>query len=89
MRRLGKAMHLRGARRLVIKASFAPRISDIVYDDRMRPVGRVYDVFGPVDSPYVSVLLNPELGEREAEALVGRYFFVKSPFRRRAKGRRG
>ncbi len=40
---------------LLVKASFAPRVGEEVFDARKRPLGRVRRVFGPVKSPYVMV----------------------------------
>jgi RNA-binding protein len=40
---------------LIVRAVNIPRIGEKVYDGEMRLIGFVYDVFGPVKSPYVSV----------------------------------
>ncbi|NLL94282.1 MAG: hypothetical protein GX224_00740 [Thermoplasmatales archaeon] len=38
--------------------SVAPEIGDAVYDSKKKKIGSVRRVFGPVDSPYVSVKLS-------------------------------
>lgn len=42
--------------KLVVRANLTPKIRDRVFDNRKRLVGTVARVFGPVDSPYVTVL---------------------------------
>ena len=40
---------------MILKAESLPRIRDRVVDEKLEPVGTVFDIFGPVSSPYVSV----------------------------------
>jgi rRNA processing protein Gar1 len=40
---------------MILKAESLPRIRDRVVDEKLKPVGTVFDIFGPVSSPYVSV----------------------------------
>ncbi|GGL56534.1 H/ACA ribonucleoprotein complex subunit GAR1 [Halocalculus aciditolerans] len=42
-------------------------IGDFLLDDQLDEIGRVVDVFGPVDRPYVAV--TPNAGERPASYL--------------------
>lgn len=87
MRRLGKVIRIRENKRLIVKANFAPKISQTVYDETLKPIGKVYDVFGPVNAPYVSVILNPD--ESSPELYLNRYLYVKPVFRKyHRKGRR-
>ena len=88
MRKLGRVIKIRGGRRLIIKANFAPRILQTVYDDRLRPIGRVYDVFGPVNSPYVSVLVNHEISENGIELFLNKFLYIKVSSKRIKKGKR-
>jgi RNA-binding protein len=39
----------------VVKAQEAPKIGEIVFDENKKPIGRIFDVFGPIISPYVEV----------------------------------
>ncbi|RLI14078.1 MAG: H/ACA RNA-protein complex protein Gar1 [Candidatus Hecatellales archaeon] len=56
MRRLGRILHVSSMTgHLIVKAQTVPRIGEKVYDGELRPVGLVFDVFGPVESPYVAV----------------------------------
>ena len=58
-----------------MKASYVPKLNSPVYDENFRPIGAVYDIIGPVASPYVSVVL--ETREVDPRKLVGRMLYVK------------
>jgi len=45
---------------LIIKLYEFVRPGTIIYDDTMREIGKVIEVFGPVRSPYARVLINNE-----------------------------
>jgi RNA-binding protein len=55
---IGLAVHAIGARILVVRCDAAqlPRLYSEVIDRRMKPVGRVVDVFGNVATPLAAVL---------------------------------
>jgi len=56
LRRLGKILHVSSMTgHLIVKAQTVPRVGEKVYDGELRLVGSVFDVFGPVESPYVAV----------------------------------
>ncbi|MEM0449781.1 MAG: Gar1/Naf1 family protein [Methanomassiliicoccales archaeon] len=57
MRFLGEVNEITSEGKLIVRASFAPRPKETVFDNRKRPLGRVGRIFGPVSSPYVSVEL--------------------------------
>jgi len=40
---------------MILKAENIPRIGDEVANEKLKPVGTVFDVFGPTSSPYVAV----------------------------------
>jgi rRNA processing protein Gar1 len=40
---------------MILKADNVPHISDQAIDENLKTVGTVFDVFGPVASPYVAV----------------------------------
>ncbi|MEM3696334.1 MAG: Gar1/Naf1 family protein [Candidatus Bathyarchaeia archaeon] len=73
MQRIGRVLHLSSSRNLIIKIeSSAPKIGETVVDENLTPVGKVFDIFGPVSSPYAVV--KPTL--REAEKLAGKVLYV-------------
>jgi len=51
-------LHISSSKNAVIKAEKPPRIGDNVVDEKREPVGVVFDIFGPISSPYVSVRTN-------------------------------
>lgn len=88
MRKLGRVIRIRGGRKLIVKANFAPKILQVIYDEHLRPIGRVYDVFGPVSSPYVSVIVSPEISKNGIKLLLNKHLYVKTISKRFKKGKR-
>ena len=73
MRRLGKVLHLSSSRSLILKTKDGEAtVGFKVLDSKLREVGRVYEVFGPVASPYVSV--KPSVSD--PSLLVGKVLYV-------------
>jgi rRNA processing protein Gar1 len=57
---------------MIIKAENIPRIGDKVANEILKPVGTVFDVFGPTSSPYVAV--KPHI--RSPEQFVNHVLYV-------------
>jgi len=55
LQRIGSVLHVSSTKNMILKAENIPHIGDKVVDDNIRQVGTVFDVFGPVSSPYVAV----------------------------------
>ena len=57
LRRLGKILHVSSSRSLIVKCdeSRFVKLGTKVCDSKLKEVGRVQDLFGPVTAPYVSV----------------------------------
>jgi RNA-binding protein len=55
LERLGKVLHITSSKSIIIKAEKHARIGDKVVDENLRRVGKIFDLFGPVSSPYISV----------------------------------
>jgi RNA-binding protein len=73
-RRLGKVLHISSnSGNLILKAEAIASIGEPVTDGGERPVGRVFDVFGPVSNPFIAV--KPE--SDRPEKLVGRYLYLR------------
>ncbi|MGB9777956.1 MAG: H/ACA ribonucleoprotein complex subunit GAR1 [Candidatus Bathyarchaeales archaeon] len=72
MQRIGRVLHLSSSRNLIVKIENTPKIGETVVDENLTPVGKVFDIFGPVSSPYAAV--KPAL--REAEKLAGKMLYV-------------
>ncbi len=55
MQRIGHVLHVSSSRNIILKAEHVPRIGSKVIDENLKPVGVVFDVFGPTSSAYVAV----------------------------------
>lgn len=56
LRKLGKILHVsETTKNIIVKADFVPKIGTKVFDGEEGEIGVVFDVIGPVNSPYVSV----------------------------------
>jgi len=55
LQKIGRILHISSSKKAVLKAEKLPRIGDNVVDEKMEPLGTVFDIFGPVSSPYISV----------------------------------
>jgi len=55
LQRIGRVLHVGSSNNLILKAEKIPRIGDKVVNELLKPVGTIFDLFGPVSSPYVSV----------------------------------
>ena len=55
LQRLGKVLHVTPSQNVVVKADKTPKIGSAVVDENLKVVGKVFDVIGPVSSPYAVV----------------------------------
>jgi rRNA processing protein Gar1 len=55
LNRLGKVIHLSSNKNLILRSRLTLKLRTTVIDNRLVPVGKIQDVFGPVTSPYVSI----------------------------------
>jgi len=63
LQRLGRVLHISPSRNIIIKTENIPKIGQTVIDENFKTVGKIFDLFGPVSSPYVAVrptILKPE-----------------------------
>jgi len=81
LQRLGLVLHISPSRNIIIKIEKTPRIGETVVDENLKPVGKVFDIFGPVSSPYVAV--KPTI--REPEKLTNNMLYVLPSKRRKEK----
>ncbi len=72
MQRLGKVMHLSVSKNLILKAESLTDIGATVTDNNLRKIGKVGDVFGNVEAPYISVRLNV----KDPEKYVGQVLYT-------------
>jgi len=71
---IGVVDHLSfGSRNLILRAEREAKIGEPVHDRKKRKIGTVFDFFGPVSSPFISVrpvVENPE-------EFVGKPLYIK------------
>ena len=55
LQKLGKVRALTPSKNMIVKSDKAPRIGSEVVDENLKVVGKVFDIIGPVTSPYAVV----------------------------------
>lgn len=55
MQRLGRVITVTPSQNLVTKAEKTPKIGSDVADESLKIVGKVFDIIGPVASPYAVI----------------------------------
>ena len=55
MQRLGLVLHISPSRNLIVKVEKPPKIGEMIVDENLKPIGKVFDILGPVSSPYVAI----------------------------------
>jgi RNA-binding protein len=83
LQRLGRALSINPNRSVIIKVEIVPKIGEKVVDENLKPVGKVFDVFGPVSSPYVAV--RPTI--QKPEKLINRMLYLLPSKRSKGKAR--
>ena len=72
MQRLGKVLNVTPSQNIVVKLDKAPKMGAAVIDENLQIVGRIFDVIGPVSSPYA--VIKPSV--RTPEKLVSKQLYV-------------
>jgi rRNA processing protein Gar1 len=81
LQRLGLVLHVSPSRKIIVKVQHTPRIGETVVDENLKPVGRVFDIIGPVSAPYAAI--SPS--SREFERLVNKTIYVLPSKRERRR----
>jgi RNA-binding protein len=76
VRRLGEVVRTHGL--LVVRSADddPPDVGDTVLDDSLSEVGRVVDVFGPVERPYLAVTLGDD-GDGDETRYLGEPLYAR------------
>ncbi len=77
LQRLGKVLNVTPSQNMVVKLENAPKLGAAVIDENLKNVGSIFDIIGPVSSPYA--VIKPSV--KAPEMLVNRQLYV-SPSRR-------
>ena len=81
MQRLGKVLNVTPSRSVVVKVDKAPHLGASVVDETLKVVGRVFDIIGPVSSPYA--IVKPTV--REPEKLANKQLYLLLSKKERSK----
>jgi len=84
LQRIGSVLHVSSTKNMILKAKNIPHIGDRVVDENLNSVGTVFDVFGPVSSPYVAVRPSVE----EPSSFVGQVLYAAPSFELKREKRR-
>ncbi len=76
MRRLGTVLHVSSHGYIIVQAELFPTPNSTVVTKRMKKIGTVYDVFGPVTSPYVSVKPFNDIKKADPRELRGEKVYI-------------
>ena len=74
MKYLGKVRGLGYNGKLIVRGKFAPNLNLDVKDNTNKIIGKIARVFGPVDSPYISI--KPPRDERPSLDMVGKAVYI-------------
>jgi RNA-binding protein len=83
LQRLGRVINLTPSQNLVVKAEKAPKIGSAVVDETLRTIGKVFDVIGPITSPYAVV----RTVVKEPEKLANKQLYLLGSERARSRDR--
>ncbi|MCS7124123.1 MAG: Gar1/Naf1 family protein [Candidatus Bathyarchaeota archaeon] len=83
MIRLGRVLHISSSKNIIVKVESMPQIGEMVVDENLKPIGEIFDIFGPVSSPYVAV--KPKISK--PDVLVGNALYVLPSKKGRKRGR--
>ena len=72
MQRLGRVLSVTPSQNIVVKTEKAPKLGAAVVDENLKVVGRVFDIIGPVSSPYA--VIKPAV--KEPERLVNKQLYL-------------
>ena len=81
LQKLGRVRALTPSNNIIIKTEKAPRIGSDVVDENLNVIGKVFDIVGPVSSPYAVV--KPTV--REPVKLVNRPVYLLLSKTKRSK----
>ena len=72
MQRLGRVLNVTPSQNIIVKLDKPPRLGAAVIDENLKVVGKVFDIIGPVASPYA--VIRPSV--KDAEKLANRQLYV-------------
>lgn len=79
LQRLGKVISVTPSQSIVVKIDKPPKMGCAVIDENLKVIGRIFDIIGPVSSPYAVV--KPSV--KNPERLSNRQLYVSPPKKQR------
>ena len=86
MKRIGRVLHITSNKKAIIKAERIPRVGETVLDEEQRPIGTVFEIIGPVASPYIVVDVKLKDSQNIVNSLL--YFSPSSKHEKRSRRRK-
>ncbi len=80
LQRLGRVLSVTPSQNIVLKLEKPPKIGAPVIDENLKIVGRIFDIIGPVSSPYA--VIKPSV--KNPEKLANRQLYVSPPKKERS-----
>ena len=80
LQRLGRVLNVTPSQNAVVKIDKPPKMGAAVIDENLNVVGRIFDIIGPVSSPYAVV--KPSV--KDPEKLANRQLYVSPSKRERS-----
>ena len=75
--RIGKALHISSnSGNLISEITENVHIGDSIYTKNKKMIGRIYDIFGAVTNPYISIRLNDKT-ERTRNNIIGKDLYMR------------
>ena len=86
MRRIGCVLHITSNRNIIVKAEGnIPKLGEKIVDEDLKVIGEVFDIIGPVSSPYISIKPKTKIPKDFVDKVV--YSVVPSP-RKNKRGKK-
>ncbi len=74
LKRLGKILHLSNSKKLILRTALNVRTGAKVLIANGKPVGRIFDIFGPIKNPYISI--DPSV--KNPDQYIGRVLYTQT-----------
>ena len=80
MQRLGRVLNVTPSQNVVVKLEKPPKMGAAVVDENLKVVGKIFDIIGPVSSPYA--VIKPSV--KDPEKLANRQLYILPSKRERS-----
>jgi RNA-binding protein len=80
LQRLGRVLNVTPSKNLVVKLDKVPKMGAAVIDENLKVVGKIFDIIGPVTSPYA--VIKPSV--KDSEKLANKQLYILPSRRERS-----